>query len=227
MKRVAATVGAALLFGASAAGRSAQVAVTEEPHHRVVLYTAQLRVLDVNISPGDTALDHAHDRDTATVAIGNATTRTRRPGEDWGAPRVRRLGSVNITEYTGAPAVHRVENVDTTPYHLIAVENLRDERWSMPKAPAAAAGTTLIQQSRAFAVYDVRLSAGTPRTTHAHEVPTISVLVAGAFENQGGGGETPFRLQQPGRWLLTPMGQAHTMSVIGAGDAHVIEVEVR
>jgi hypothetical protein len=52
--------------------------------------------------------------------------------------------------------------------------------------------------------------------------PTLAV-----FCFQGGGGESSFRLQQPGRWLLTPMGQAHTMSV-GTGDAaHIVEFEVR
>lgn len=224
--RAAATLGVALIVGVAIAGPSAQGAGTEDPHRRLVLYHGHLKVFDVNIPPGDTSLDHRHERDIATVAIGNATTRTRPSGEDWSAPRVRPPGSIGINDYTGAPVSHRVENTDTTPYRLIAVENVREGGWSMPK-PLAGAGTTLLQESRAFTVYDVRLSTGTPRTTHFHEVPTVAVVVAGAFENQGGGGETPFRLQQPGRWLLTPMGQQHVMTLVGTGNAHVVEFEAR
>lgn len=234
MTRLTATAAAAALFGAvvatapldDARGRPAQVPLHEEPHSRTLLYTARLRLLAINIPAGETSADHRHDYDVASVALGMATTRSRRPGEEWTAPGAREAGSVNITEYTGMPGIHRVEAVGTMPLRLMAIENVREGKWSVP-APLAAAGTTLIQQSRAFGVYEVRLDGRTRRTTHAHEVPAVAVLVSGAFENQGGGGESSFRLQQPGRWLLTPMGQAHTMSVADGGTAHIVEFEAR
>lgn len=228
MMRLFASAGAMLVLGAAPfdAAQGGQIPVHQEPNHRTLLYTAQLRLLDVALPAGASHVDHRHDYDVATVNIESALTRTRRPGEAWSDPRPRAVGSVNITEYTGTPGVHRTENVDTRPYRVMAVENVREGNWTTP-ALLSAAGTTLLQQSRAFAVYEVRLDAATPRTTHMHEVPAVAVLVSGAFQNQGGGGETPFRLPQPGRWLLTPMGQAHTMSVGAAGTAHIVEFEAR
>ena len=200
--------------------------VYKDPHHRQVLYTNFLRVLDVNIPAGETGFEHQHDRDVATVAIQNARTRVRPAGQDWGPPRERAIGNLNATQYAGTPDAHTIQNIDTFPYRLIAVVNERESGWTTP-APLKAPGTTLTQQTRAFAMYDIRLDAATPQTTHTHEVSTITVLIAGAIENQGGGGEVPFRMQQPGRWQITQVGQTHTLSVPAGATAHAVEFEVR
>ena len=91
----------------------------------------------------------------------------------------------------------------------------------------AAPGTALLQESRAFAVYDVRLSAASPRTNHVHQQPTVVILLSGAVEVQGGGGESEFRMQTPGRWFPSSWDQPHTLSLIGEADARLIEVEAR
>ena len=200
--------------------------VYKDPNHRQVLYTNFLRVLDVNFAPGETGLEHQHDRDVATVAIQNGRTRVRLPGQDWGPPRDRAIGNVNATQYAGMPGAHTIQNIDTVPYRLIAVVNERESGWTMP-ALLKAPGTTLNQQTRAFALYDVRLDAATPETTHTHQVSTITVLIAGVIENQGGGGEMPFRMSEPGRWQITQVGQTHTLSVPPGATAHAVEFEVR
>jgi hypothetical protein len=223
MQRLAAM--AALFVGTAAIGWSAQIPMLEEPRHQQVLYIAHMRVFDVNVPPGDTTLDHVHDYDLATLTLGNATTRTLQPGQDWSAPRVRERGHVAVTEYTGTPAVHRVENVDTIPYRVLAITNLRDDGWTTPAA-IAAPGTTLSQQSRAFSVYDVRLDAATAETTHVHEVPTLAVLVSGLYEYRGDGGEVPFVVRDIGRWIVTRGGQ-HTLARTGGNDAHIVEFEAR
>jgi len=43
--------------------------VSQEPRHHVVFANAQFHVLDVNIPPGDTSLDHRHEFDLATVSM--------------------------------------------------------------------------------------------------------------------------------------------------------------
>jgi hypothetical protein len=217
-------LGVAFLLGATVVVISAQVPVIEEPHHHVVLDTILLRVLDVNIAPGDTTLDHVHDRDIATVALGEGTTRARVGSGAWGEPRVRAAGTVGATSYTDAPGAHRVENVGMTPYHLIAVENLRASGWLSTK-PIAAPGTIVLQQTRAFIVYDVRLDATAPVSNHPHELPLAAVLLTGTIENQGGNGETPARFDQPGKWIYIP--GSHNLRVGPSGTAHLVEIEVR
>lgn len=198
-----------------------------EPHHRRLTYIRHMRVFEANLSPGESTLDHVYDRDVATLVLGDATTRVRRTGEDWSAPLMRALGSAEITAYTGAPVSHRAENVGTTLYRMFVVENLREGGWSTP-APVAAPGTTLRQEGRSFAVSDVRLNAATPRTNHVHQNPSMVVLLSGAVEVQGGGGESEFRMDQTGRWFPSSgVDQPHTLVLAGTGEAHVVCVEAR
>ena len=200
--------------------------VNEAPSHNRLLYTAHLRMFDVTLAPGGSTVDHSHDHDVVTVAVGEATLRTRAPGGEWSAPRSVASGAVEIASYTAAPAVHRFENVGKTPYRAFAIENLRDAKWTTPQL-ITASGTRLLEQSRSFAVYDVRLTASTPKTSHVHQQPTVVMLMAGGVEVQGGGGESEFRMETPGRWFPSQWDQPHTLTLVGSGDAHVVEVEAR
>lgn len=200
--------------------------VNEDPNHKRLLYTAHLRMFDVTVAPGASTLDHSHDHDLVTVAVGEATVRTRAPGGEWSGPRSVASGAVDVASYTGAPSVHRIENVGKTPYRAFAIENLRDAKWTTPQL-ISAPGTTLLEQSRSFAVYDVRLSGPASKTSHVHQMPTVVMLIAGAVEVQGGGGESEFRMETPGRWFPSQWDQPHTLTLVGGGAAHVVEVEAR
>jgi hypothetical protein len=225
MLRPAAVAVLALLCGTVLLAQ-APVPVSDEPHHKRVMYTAHLRMFEILVPPGTTTLDHAHDRDVAVVALGDTTIRTRLVGRDWEAPRSYVPGGINLVTYTGASAAHAMENVGKTPYRVFAVENMRDGGWTMPRVIAAPA-TALLQESRSFAVYDVRLTTSTPVTNHVHQQPTVVILIRGAVEVRGGGGESEFRMESPGRWFPSSWDQPHMLSLLGAADAHLVEVEAR
>ena len=226
MKRLSALYRVVLVLIAGVTVVSAQVPIEKEPHHKVLLDTLLLRSLEITVAPGETTLDHRHSFDIATVALGTASTRTKRPGEDWGATRMRPLASPDLVEYTDKPAVHQVENPDKTPYHLIAVENYRTGTRPTRKTITAPA-TTLVKENRSFAVYDVKLDADNPSTEHAHDLPTVAILVTGDITNQGTNGEEPYPVKGSGKWVLIPAAQSHTMVAAGNGEAHIVEVEVR
>jgi quercetin dioxygenase-like cupin family protein len=215
----------AILFGQ--APPAGPVTMNSEPHHERLTYLRHMRVFEATVAPGESTLDHLHDHDVVSIVLGPATTRSRRVGEDWSAARTRESGAAETTLYTGAPATHRTENAGSSPLRLFVVENLRDGGWSSP-APVTAPGTTLRQDARSFAVYDVRLNAATPRTNHLHENPSFVFLLSGSVDVQGGGGESEFRLEQPGRWFPSSgPDQPHTLTAAGTGDAHVICIEAR
>ena len=200
--------------------------VNEDPSHKRLLFTAHLRMFDVTVAPGGSTLDHSHDHDVVTVAVGQATLRTRASGGGWSDPRPVASGAVDVASYTGASGVHQIENVGTTPYWAFAIENLRDAKWTTPQL-ITAPGTTLLEQSRSFAVYDVKLNGSAPKTSHVHQMPTVVMLMAGSVEVQGGGGESVFRMETPGRWILSQWDQPHTLTLVGNSDAHAVEVEAR
>lgn len=216
---------------------AAQVPVHQEPRHHVTFENAQLRILDIRIAPGEASLDHRHEFDIVTVSMnGGTTTREQKAGQAWGPPRApRMLGHATVTEYTGKPGTHRVENTGMNPYQLFAVENLRKSGWATG-TPAKGLGTTLATESRAFRVYDVRLGRDAAQTSHTHAVPTIVVLVSGAAMSDGPDTHAKAlapapvglkQLTQTGEWILVPAGDTHHVVRLGAGDARVVEIEVR
>jgi len=226
-----------LFIVAAAAIAGAQVPVHQEPRHRPTFENAEFRILDVNIPPGDTSLDHRHDFDVATVSMTSGTdTRSRIVGQEWGPIRPpRALGEANVTEYAGKPQSHRVENVGKSAYQLFAVENLKKSGWSTTPATAGP-GTKVVTESRAFRIYDVRLGREVSQAAHTHAVPTVVVLVSGTVLSDGPDTQAKAnapaavglkQLTQPGQWILVPRGDTHHIVRLSTADARVIEVEVR
>ena len=200
------------------------IPVGKEPHHRVVFEDAQLRVLDVNIPAGVTTLDHSHDHDLLTVSIGQADTRIRTPGSDWGPVRARRaLGDVSTVDYAGQRGVHTIQNVGPDPYRLIAVENVRQSGWHATPA-VGAQGVRTAAESRSFRASSIALEAARPSVTRTLPVPSVVVLVTGdaVFTRQG---HDPQPLTSAARWRVVGAGEAYTLS--SRGDARVVEIEVR
>jgi hypothetical protein len=228
---------AGLFLLLAAATVVAQVPVTKDPRHRTTFENAQLRILDVNVPPGAGSLDHRHDFDMVTVSMSGGTdTRVFSSAQPTGTTRPPRpLGDVAVTDYTGKPASHRVENIGSSAYQLFAVENLRKSGWST--APAATGlATTLTTESRAFRIYDVRLSGGTAQTSHTHAVPTVVILIGGNVMSDGpdthakANAPAPVGLKQltlPGQWILVPAGDTHHVVRLGTDDTRLIEIEVR
>jgi hypothetical protein len=226
----------ALFLLATAAVAAAQVPLSQEPRHRMTFENAQLRILNVNLPPGDTTLDHRHDFDIVTVSMNAGTdTREQPTGQPWAVRPPRPLGDATVASYTGKPQSHRVENVGKSPYQLFALENLRTSGWSATPAVSGRA-TTLTTESRAFRIYDVRLSLEATQTTHTHAVPTIVVLISGKVMSEGpdthakANAPAPVGLSQldrTGQWILVPGGDTHHVIRLGTADARIVEIEVR
>ena len=222
---------------ASVAIVAAQVVpVSKEPRHRVTFENQQLRILDVNIPPGDKSLDHRHDLDIATISMNTGTTARIQSGKEPAAERpTRPLGDTGVTEYVGKAGSHSIENTGKSPYQLFAIENLKTSGWST--APAASGlATKMTSEARSFRLYDVSLTKETSQTSHTHAVPTIAVLITGTVMSDGPdkqAKENPGapiglkQLTQPGQWIMVPPGDTHHIVRLGVGNARVVEVEVR
>jgi quercetin dioxygenase-like cupin family protein len=222
-------VSSVLIASFCAAGAMAQpgaASINNEPHHKRLLYTNDLRFWDVTLPPGQATQPFVHDYDVATVVIGDGTLAVQRNGESLTPPAPNARGSVIVAEHTGAPATYRIENNGTTEYRAFEIENMHEGNWPAA-APFTAPGSSVLKESRAFTVYDVVLKAGAPEITHNHTGATIVVLIEGTLQQAGIGGTDPVRIQQLGQWLSLPRFQPHAVSAVGAGDAHAIEIEVR
>ena len=96
--------------------------------------------MDVNVPPGESTLDHSHDRDVVTVAMSNgAETRAQAAGQSWANRPRRPVGDIETTEYAGKVVdVIKFETMGTTAYQLFAVENLKANGWSTTPAASGA-----------------------------------------------------------------------------------------
>jgi hypothetical protein len=215
---------------------AAQVPVNNEPHHRTVFENADFRILDVRVAPGESTADHRHDHDIATVSMNTGTpTRIVAGGQTQNRPP-RPLADATVTEYTGKPSSHKLDNVGTAPYQLFAVENLHDSKAWSAAPPMSALATTLATDGRALRIYDVRLATPTSQSTHSHAVPTVAVLISGIVMSEGPDAQAKAlapapvglkRLDAPGQWVLVPRGETHTVVRLGNVDARLLEIEVR
>ena len=221
------TACAMLLCVIAASGQSAPT-MNQEPHHQRLTYIRHMRAFLLTLAPGESTADYVLDHDGAIVALSDATIRLLRAGAAPREPAAVMQGRVDLGQFTGEPVTQRLENVGTTPLRAIVVENLRDRGWTAPPV-LTAPGTSLQQESRSFAVYDMRLNAANPRTNHTHQNPIFVFLLSGRVEAQGGGGEFAFPLVQTGTWWFPGSGpdQPHTIELAGSGEAHVMCVEAK
>ena len=136
----------------------------------------------------------------------------------------RPLGDVSTVDYAGQRGIHTIQNVGPDPYHLIAVENVRQSGWHSTPA-VAAPGVRVAAESRAFRASSIELTPAHTSVTRALPVPAVVVLVAGdAVLTRKG--HDPQRLHSSARWNVVGAGEEYTVSSRG-GDVRLVEIEVR
>jgi hypothetical protein len=82
-------------------GQTPIMPVHQEPHHRQVFQYGPMRIIDLQIPPGDMSWFHTHEWPVFYLTVADSQTRTQILGEEWGA-RGRAAGPGGRTG--GAPA---------------------------------------------------------------------------------------------------------------------------
>jgi len=209
----------------------------EDTWHHVVYENPTMRLFSVNVAPGMMTGMHEHQFDIVTVSMNEGTpTRVQTSGQKQAEDRAARaLGNAAATDYTGKPAAHRIENVGTRAYQLFAVENRKKGGWSTGAA-VTGIGTKMIQETRAFRIYETNLALNTSQSSHTHTSPTVAILISGKAMSDGPDTQAKAfapapvglrQMDQPGQWIVIPAGDRHHLVRLGTTDARVVEVEVR
>jgi len=214
-----------IALGLCAGVVAAQVPVHLEPRHPVAFENETLRVLNVNIEAGDTTLDHIHAYDIAIVCVSGCEIRTRPLGGDWGDWQSRTPGQLFLNVNAGHPSTHK-HQAGNSHYHVISVENLRQSDWSQD-LPTSGLAPKLVNETRAFQIYDVRLGAGDAEANHVHTHAVVAILVSGEVVVDGKDQQLSKGVGHSHEWSVTPAGTAHHIANRGTTEAHVVEIEVR
>jgi hypothetical protein len=176
--------------------------VQDEPRHHQVFHQGAVRILDVQIPPGEVTLFHTHDTAILYVPISVSPTDTQILGQEWlgvkPTDRSRFEGRVvaSDTSYAIKPLTHRVKNVGDRLFRLIAITNGSAGN----NEPRGAPPGTAVLSSPWYAAAKLEVGAGTTSEWRTAAMPTVVVSPAGGRLIVEGPEGTRKSLDAPGSW---------------------------
>ena len=156
---------------------NAQVQVSKEPRHRLVIDNEYIRLLDVWIEPGDTTEFHKHSTPSVFCYYSNTSIRTQIKGQKWESHQTE-AGLAWYESYIPDAKIHRVTNIDTAALHVIDVEMLKayDADQSIPDV---AMDLPLLFENEKVYAYSVT-SASQLSKTMVGRGPIVAELISGS-----------------------------------------------
>jgi len=155
-------------------GVRAQVQVRYEPKHKNVIENIYFRVLDVNIAPRDTTLQHIHSTPSVILLFTNTITAEQLKGHDWVKGKSV-AGNAFYRDFSKDTVIHKVSNWDTVPFHVTDIELLSTYEPNSGRKPLPF--NVLFDTERAFA-YRLTDSSINIQTI-SNRGPMVAGLVAG------------------------------------------------
>ena len=222
--------------------------VHQEPHHRQVFQRGPMRILDLQIPPGDVSWFHTHDWPVYYLTTSDSPTVSQNLGEEWGAgrrgrgappaagaapPEARgaapagrgRPRLMSDLSYAERPNTHRIRNDGTTLFRAMVIVN--ETAGGDESVTEEQAGFTdkPISSNKWFRAYRIALAPGEKAPPHQHKAAVV-ILQDTSGRGLGVGGMT-FEFNEPGQWAYFDPGDRHQVSNTGDARLELIEVEVR
>ncbi len=190
------------------------VVVYEEPRHRVVVSKGDFKLLDVQILPGDTTLDHTHDSPIlyTYISLGNGSVGGRVTAN---------------TEYSPEePYTHRVSNSGDELFRIIGLASYGAGKQGSDDPPTGFAAEPTLE-NQWFRSYRLELAPGQTTDTLRHQNNAVIIQVSpGRVEvskENGFGAE----LTGEGDWTWRDPGSAYTIRNAGSARVSVVVNEPR
>jgi len=203
------------------------VMVQDEPRHHPVFHQGPLRILDVQIPPGEVTLFHTHDTAILYVPISVSPTDTQILGQEWlgvkptDRSRFEGLIVASDTSYASRPLTHRVKNVGERLFRLIAITNGSAGGGPQSGAPPG----TVVHASSWYTAARAVIEPHVALEWHTAGMPTVLVLPeAGRVAVEGDHIEHS-RLDGPGSWSYVPRGGRYRIVNEGQAPVAVVIVE--
>jgi hypothetical protein len=138
----------------------AQVPVSQEPRHHKVMDNGYVRLLDVQIPPGDTTQFHIHATPSVFVVLTDAKTGSDVISEeDRSASPIPHYGNIWFEGFYVKPRIHRVYNGDKHMFHVMDIE-LTNRKYNIIDSPLDQQGFVFLFDQKPVRAYRLMLSAG-------------------------------------------------------------------
>jgi hypothetical protein len=207
------------------------VPVFEEPRHHLVVDTATLRILDIQIPPGDTTLFHSHSSPMLYVPIASSRTRSQDLGGEWSgggaAPAAvpaapARPGRVFApANYVEKGQTHRVNNFGASLFRLIGIGNMTPGDAAPPRASA----TSPELESRWYRAERLVIAPGA-----SAPVPSAAGTVVVVMQTNGSAaldGKVWHPLNGPGDFARIDGTTTHVVHNRGASEIELVAIAVK
>jgi quercetin dioxygenase-like cupin family protein len=189
------------------------VHILDEPRHRTVFRGDNIRLLDVQINPGDTTLPHTHDSPILYTFISNGQ-----------GPLNGRLSS--ITSYVDEPLTHRVNNPGPNLFRIIALANFGEPVIGTADLPDGLDQTAELENPW-FRAWRMTLEPGAESTLMRHHNPAFVVQVSeGELRVSRNDGVTK-ELLAAGDWAAIAVTQSYRLINSSAQAVTVVINEAR
>lgn len=137
-----------------------QVPVSQEPRHHKQVDNGHIRLLDVQIPPGDTTQFHIHATPSVFVVLSDAKTGSQVISEeDRSSAPITRYGNIWFEGFYIKPRVHRVYNIDEHIFNVMDIE-LTNKNFKMIDSPLSQESFTLLFEEKPVRAYRMRLASG-------------------------------------------------------------------
>ncbi len=138
----------------------AQVPVSMEPMHHLILNYDHVRILDVHILPGDTSQFHIHQTPSVFLVLSNARTGSQViQEENHTATLFSNDGNIWFEGFYRMPRIHRVWNSDTIEFHVMDVE-LPNKNYAAIDSPLHQQGFTFLFEEKPVRAYRFSIMPG-------------------------------------------------------------------
>jgi len=204
------------------------VPTRQEVHHVGKLENGTVRIVDVEIVPGDQTLFHEHAIDYAFVMINDASL----SNEVWGKPPkdlAIRGGDVGYYRSAQGVYVHRFSNVGQTKFRAIGIELLAP---LVPKAPieplSPASGYVSVMDNERVRGYRLALEPGGEVQAATLNGPSVRVVVnGGKVEQRLASGAWEAIELPPGAFEFREQTAVVALKNVGATRVEIVEFEIK
>jgi len=210
------------------------VPVHLEPRHRLVFNRLPVRILDVQIQPGDTTLYHTHSSAILYVTIGVSPTNQQTLGGDWGSvnlsspPRGEPGSFMAVTSYAERELTHRVTNVGDSLFRLIGIANY---------GPGVQGDRAAVSEEIPGGVVEIDnpwhrawrhvLEPGASTPSHTSSTAMVGLQVTPGQVEVTTGTSARGVLAEPGAWFFSQPGSEYVIRNTGSERIEVVIVQVR
>jgi quercetin dioxygenase-like cupin family protein len=190
------------------------VMVYQEPRHRVVMDVGDIKLMDIQIQPGDTTLNHTHDSPILYTFISSGT-----------GPSGGRVTS--NTEYLTEPFTHLVTNNGPGLFRIIAMSHYGEgEPGEVDSRPQGIQGDPQLE-NQWFRSYRLELAPGESTPVQRHRNISVVVQVSEGHtevtKEAGFGAD----LTRMGDWTWRDAGSSYTIRNAGSTPVSVVVNEAR